>query len=165
MNLEITGKLIEKYDVQQVSERFKKREFVLELVEEVNGSPYTNYAKMQLVQNKCDILDRFNVGDMLKVNFNIKGNRYEKEGRTSYFSNLDAWRLEKADMNANNNNSGNAGYNNNGFNSNSNSNSNWGAGNSNNNSTSNSNSNSFQGANSNASFQGNAAESADDLPF
>src|SRR5690349_2467398 len=120
MNLEITGKLIEKYDTQQVSERFKKREFVLELVEEVNGSPYTNYAKMQLVQNKCDILDRFNVGDMLKVNFNIKGNRYEKEGRTSYFSNLDAWRLEKADMNANNSNSGNAGYsnNNNGFNNN-----------------------------------------------
>jgi len=99
MNLEITGKLIEKYETQVVSERFKKREFVLELVEEVNGSPYTNYAKMQLVQNKCDILDRFNVGETLRVNFNIKGNRYEKEGRTSYFSNLDAWRLEKADAN------------------------------------------------------------------
>ncbi len=160
MNLEITGKLIEKYDVQQVSERFKKRECVLELVEEVNGSPYTNYAKMQLVQNKCDILDRFNVGDMLKVNFNIKGNRYEKEGRTSYFSNLDAWRLEKADMNASNANGGNTGYsNNNGFNNNNNSNSNWGSG-------GNTGNNSFQGANSNASsFQGNAAESADDLPF
>ena len=107
MNLEITGKLIEKYDTQVVSDRFKKREFVLELVEEVNGSPYTNYAKMQLVQNKCDILDRFNVGETLRVNFNIKANRYEKEGRTSYFSNLDAWRLEKTDANANTNNGGN----------------------------------------------------------
>ncbi len=116
MNLEITGKLVEKYDTQNVSDRFKKREFVLELVEEVNGNPYTNYAKMQLVQNKCDILDRFNVGDTLRVNFNIKGNRYEKEGRTSYFSNLDAWRLEKAD--AANMNGGNAqgGYQNNGGN-------------------------------------------------
>src|SRR5688500_7340808 len=119
MNLEITGKLIEKYDTQVVSDRFKKREFVLELVEEVNGSPYTNYAKMQLVQNKCDILDRFNVGDTLRVNFNIKGNRYEKEGRTSYFSNLDAWRLEKADANApagagagNNYGNNNGGFNN-----------------------------------------------------
>lgn len=123
MNLEITGKLVEKYDTQNVSDRFKKREFVLELVEEVNGNPYTNYAKMQLVQNKCDILDRFNVGDNLRVNFNIKGNRYEKEGRTSYFSNLDAWRLEKADaatMNQNNgggyNNQNQGGYNNGGGN-------------------------------------------------
>ena len=100
MNLEITGKLVEKYDTHVVNERFKKREFVLELVEDVNGSPYTNYAKMQLVQNKCDILDRFQIGDTLKVNFNIKGNRYEKDGRTSYFSNLDAWRLDKIDPNA-----------------------------------------------------------------
>jgi hypothetical protein len=169
MNLEITGKLIEKYDTQVVSDRFKKREFVLELVEEVNGSPYTNYAKMQLVQNKCDILDRFNVGDTLRVNFNIKGNRYEKEGRTSYFSNLDAWRLEKADANANpgnggnnynaaGNNGGNSNFNNNsgGFN-NSNSGGNWG-GNNNNNSG-------FQNSGSNAPVQNNSADSADDLPF
>src|SRR6187402_3134296 len=159
MNLEITGKLIEKYDTQTVSDRFKKREFVLELVEEVNGSPYTNYAKMQLVQNKCDILDRFNVGDTLRVNFNIKGNRYEKEGRTSYFSNLDAWRLEKADANANpaaGGNNFNAANANNGFNNN-NSGGNWG----------NSNANSgFQNSNSNAPMQNSSApESADDLPF
>src|SRR6478735_10037602 len=112
MSLEVTGKLLVKYDAQQVNDRFKKREFVMELAEEINGNVYTNYAKMQLVQNKCDILDRFNVGDTLSVNFNIKGNRYEKEGRTSYFSNIDAWRLEKADMNATGNtgNSSNSGY-------------------------------------------------------
>lgn len=164
MNLEITGKLIEKYDTQVVSERFKKREFVLELVEEVNGSPYTNYAKMQLVQNKCDILDRFNAGDMLRVNFNIKGNRYEKEGRTSYFSNLDAWRLEKADAApAGNNGGGNASYNNagggnnGGYNNPGNGNNNGGGWNNNN-----------GGGNGGNAYQGAPAsttESADDLPF
>ena len=174
MNLEITGKLIEKYDTQVVSDRFKKREFVLELVEEVNGSPYTNYAKMQLVQNKCEILDRFNTGDTLRVNFNIKGNRYEKDGRTSYFSNLDAWRLEKADAaaagsNGGNNagnsyNNGNAGNNNGGgFNGNNNNGGggSWGSGNSSNNGG-------FQNGNSGGSFQNQnspATESADDLPF
>lgn len=96
MNLEVTGKLIEKYDTQNVSERFRKREFVLELGDEINGTIYTNYAKMQLVQNKCDILDRFNVGEVLKVTFNIKGTKYEKDGKTNYFSNLDAWRIENA---------------------------------------------------------------------
>ncbi len=100
MSLEVTGKLAVKYDTQQVSERFKKREFVLELSEEINGNVYTNYAKMQLVQTKCEILDRFNEGDTVKVNFNIKGNRWEKDGRVNYITNLDAWRIEAANTGA-----------------------------------------------------------------
>ncbi len=96
MSLEVSGKLLVKYDTQQVNERFKKREFVIELAEEINGNVYTNYAKMQLVQNKCDILDRFNEGDNVKVSFNIKGNRWEKDGRVNFITNLDAWRIENA---------------------------------------------------------------------
>lgn len=96
MSLEVTGKLLVKYDAQQVSDRFKKREFVLELAEEINGNVYTNYAKMQLVQNKCDIVDRFNEGDMVKVSFNIKGNRWERDGKVNFITNLDAWRIESA---------------------------------------------------------------------
>ncbi len=96
MSLEVTGKLLVKYDTQNVNDRFKKREFVLELADEINGNVYTNYAKMQLVQNKCEIIDRFNEGDTVKVSFNIKGNKWEKDGRTNYITNLDAWRVESA---------------------------------------------------------------------
>ena len=96
MSLEITGKLLVKYDTQVVSDRFKKREFVLELAEEINGNVYTNYAKMQLVQNKCELIDRFNEGDMVKVSFNIKGNRWERDGKVNFITNLDAWRIEHA---------------------------------------------------------------------
>ncbi|WP_276132952.1 DUF3127 domain-containing protein [Polluticoccus soli] len=96
MSLEVTGKLLVKYDAQQVNDRFKKREFVLELAEEINGNVYTNYAKMQLVQQKCDILDRFNEGDSVKVSFNIKGNRWERDGKVNFITNLDAWRIESA---------------------------------------------------------------------
>jgi hypothetical protein len=96
MSLEVTGKLLVKYDSQQVNERFKKREFVMELAEEINGNVYTNYAKMQLVQNKCEILDRFNEGDNIKVSFNIKGNKWEKDGKVNFITNLDAWRIENA---------------------------------------------------------------------
>lgn len=96
MSFEVTGKLIAKYDEQVVSERFKKREFVLELSEEINGSVYTNYAKMQLVQNKCEAIEPFKEGDMVKVNFNIRGNRWEKDGKVNYITNLDAWRVEAA---------------------------------------------------------------------
>lgn len=96
MSLEVTGKLVVKYDTQQVNDRFKKREFVIEIAEEINGNVYTNYAKMQLVQNKCEIVDRFNVGDTVKVSFNIKGNKWEKDGKVNYITNLDAWRVEAA---------------------------------------------------------------------
>ncbi|MBS1772446.1 MAG: DUF3127 domain-containing protein [Bacteroidetes bacterium] len=98
MSLEVTGKLLVKYDTQNVSDKFKKREFVLELAEEINGNVYTNFAKMQLVQNKCEILDKFNQGDMVKVSFNIKGNRWERDGKVNYITNLDAWRIENAAM-------------------------------------------------------------------
>ena len=99
MSLEITGKLFVKYEPQEFGEKkFKTREFVLELVEDINGNAYTNYAKMQLVQAKCDIIDRFNIGDMVKVSFNIRGRSYvdKKDGTTKYISNLDAWRVEAA---------------------------------------------------------------------
>lgn len=94
MSLEITGRLVEKSDTQQVSEKFKKREFVIEISEEINGNIYTNFGKFQLVQNKCDIIDRFIPGDTLKVNFNIKGNKWERDGKVNYITNLDAWKVE-----------------------------------------------------------------------
>ncbi|MCB0698545.1 MAG: DUF3127 domain-containing protein [Chitinophagales bacterium] len=98
MSFEITGKLIAVSDTQQVSDRFKKREFVLETAEEINGNVYTNYAKMQLVQNKCEIIDNFNVGEDLKVSFNVKGNKWERDGKVNYITNLDAWRIERAEQ-------------------------------------------------------------------
>ena len=118
MSLEVTGKLLVKYDAQQVSEKFKKREFVIELAEEINGNIYTNFAKLQLVQAKTDIIDRFKEGDMVKVSFNIKGNSYvdKKDGQTKYITNLDAWRVEAAGAatNTNNNNQAAPAYNNTG---------------------------------------------------
>ena len=105
MSLEITGKLLLKYDTQVISDKFKKREFVIELAEEINGNIYTNYAKLQLVQAKCDIIDRFNQGDLVKVSFNIKGNKWEKDGKVNYISNLDAWRVEAANSAATGNSS------------------------------------------------------------
>lgn len=100
MSFEITGKLIQKYPIQTVNERFRKREFVLELEDNVNGNVYTNYAKMQLVQQKCELLDRYNEGDIVKVNFNIKGNRWERDGEVRFITSLDAWRLENGTLEA-----------------------------------------------------------------
>jgi hypothetical protein len=94
MSYEITGKLVVKYDTAQKSETFKTREFVIEKTEDIGGRVITNYVKFQCVQDKTSMPDRFNIGDDIKVSFNIKGTKWAKEGKESYFTNLDAWRIE-----------------------------------------------------------------------
>jgi len=103
MAYEITGKLIVKFDIVQRNENFKTREFVIESSEESNGRIFTNYVKFQCIQDKTAMPDRFNIGDEVKVQFNIKGTRWEKDGRTNYITNLDAWRMESLKLSQNNN--------------------------------------------------------------
>lgn len=95
MSFEITGKIIEKFDAQQVTDRFRKREFVLETRESSGTSEFVETIKFQLTQDRCDLIDSINVGDDAKVSFNIRGRRWEKNGQVSYFNNLEAWRIEK----------------------------------------------------------------------
>ena len=94
MSYEIEGKIILIEDTVIVSDKFKKREFVIEKSEENNGKVWVDTIKFQAVQAKCELLDTLQVGDTVKVSFNIKGNKWEKDGKTSYFNNLDAWRVE-----------------------------------------------------------------------
>lgn len=95
MSYELQGKLFEKFDTVQRTESFKVREFVVEKSEEINGKTITNLIKFQATQDRTGIIDRINVGEEVKVHFNIRGSKWEKEGRTSYFNNLDAWRIEQ----------------------------------------------------------------------
>lgn len=95
MAFEITGKMFEIYPVVNVSDKFRKREFVIEKKESSGGTVFVDYIKFQLVQDKCDIIDESYIRDEVRVLFNIKGNRWEKEGRVNYFTNLDAWRVER----------------------------------------------------------------------
>lgn len=95
MSYELTGKLIAKYDTVQRSETFRTREFVVEKSDDINGRTIVNYVKFQCVQDKTTIIDRVNTGDNIKVYFNIKGSKWEKDGKTNYITNLDAWRIEQ----------------------------------------------------------------------
>jgi len=94
MSYEITGKLVAKFDIVQRTENFKTREFVIEKSEDINGRTITNYVKFQCVQDKTAMPDRFNLGEEVKVMFNIKGTKWVKDGRENYITNLDAWRME-----------------------------------------------------------------------
>ena len=88
----INGKLVVKNDTEQIKDTFKKREFVIS----DEGSQYPQEISFQLVQDKCDLIDPYQIGQEIKVNFNIRGRRWEnpqtKEVR--FFNSLDAWRIE-----------------------------------------------------------------------
>ena len=98
MAYEIVGKLVAKFEIVQRTETFKTREFVIEKSEDIGGRVITNYVKFQCVQDKTAMPDRFNLGDEVKVQFNIKGTKWMKDGRENYITNLDAWRMETLKM-------------------------------------------------------------------
>ena len=90
MSYEAKGKLLVKTDEQQITERFRKREFVIE----VEDGMYPQQIKFQLTQDRCALLDEYSVNDDINVHFNLRGRGYQKNGETIYFTNLEAWRIE-----------------------------------------------------------------------
>jgi Domain of unknown function (DUF3127) len=98
MGFDVSGKLVAKFDTVQRTETFRTREFVIETNEDINGRIITNYIKFQSVQDRTALVDRFNIGDEVKVHFNIRGSRWEKNGQVNYITNLDAWRMENVSM-------------------------------------------------------------------
>ncbi len=96
MSFEINGRLAEKYETQKISDRFQKREFILEIKSTgTTGYEFVDFIKFQSTQDKCSLLDQFNIDDTVKVSFNLRGRKWEKDGQISYFTNLEAWRIEK----------------------------------------------------------------------
>ena len=95
MEFEITGKIIDISPVNQVSDKFKKREFVIEKKETGGAAVFINYIKFQLVQDKCDLINESFLNEEVKISFNLKGNKWERDGKINYFTNIDAWKVEK----------------------------------------------------------------------
>ncbi len=93
--MQIQGKLYAKFDTQQIKETFKKREFVIEYIE---GNPmYPQYVLFQLIQDRCNLIDKFGRGDELTVEFNLRGREWTSpQGEKKYFNSLEAWRITPA---------------------------------------------------------------------
>lgn len=95
MAFEITGKVIEVAPVNQVSDKFKKREFVIERKEAGGSAVFVDFIKFQLVQDRCDLINDTFMNEEVKVMFNIRGNKWERDGKVNYFTNLDAWKIDR----------------------------------------------------------------------
>ena len=87
----ITGKLKKMNDEQVLSERFKKREFVL-----TDFGQYPQVLLFQLTNQNCDFLTNFSIGDEIEVLFNVRGKEWvNPSGEAKYFNSLEAWKIQK----------------------------------------------------------------------
>lgn len=90
--MDVKGKLVEIFDTAKVSDKFQKREFVVEYAE---NPSYPEYIKFELIQDKCDLLDSFKVNQTIQVHFNLKGRKWtDPQGGVKYFNTLQAWKLQ-----------------------------------------------------------------------
>jgi hypothetical protein len=94
MGIQVGGKLHAIFEAQQITERFRKREFVVEMSD---NPDYPQYVLFQLTGDRCDNLDGFAAGDDVSIEFNLRGREWTSpKGETKYFNSLEVWRLEKA---------------------------------------------------------------------
>jgi len=99
--MQIIGTVYRIFDTQQVNATFKKREFVVEFSENPN---YPQYIKFEAIQEKCDDLNNFKIGDRVEISFNLKGRKWiNPQNQEVFFNTLDAWRIVKLDSTTVNN--------------------------------------------------------------
>jgi len=89
--MEVTGKIKVVNAEQQVSASFRKRELVVATEEQ-----YPQFISINFVQDKCDLLNNYNVGEAVKVSINLRGREWvNPQGETKYFNDIQGWRIER----------------------------------------------------------------------
>ena len=88
MSFEVAGKLYKIFPEEAKSDRFKVREFVIEIMD----GTYPQMVKFQLAQERCQLIDKYSEGDEVTVHFDLRG----REWQGKFFTTLNCWRLEGA---------------------------------------------------------------------
>ncbi|WP_222981983.1 DUF3127 domain-containing protein [Flagellimonas meishanensis] len=69
---------------------FRKREMVVTTEEQ-----YPQHILVEFVQDKCDLLNNYQVGQQVKVSINLRGREWvNPQGETKYFNSIQGWRIE-----------------------------------------------------------------------
>ncbi|RYZ96211.1 MAG: DUF3127 domain-containing protein, partial [Sphingobacteriaceae bacterium] len=89
--MDIKGKVHEVSPTLQVTDSLKKRELIVEYIE---NPQYPEYLKFEAIQERCNLLDNVKVGDDIEVFFNLKGRKWtDKTGKVVYFNTLGLWKV------------------------------------------------------------------------
>jgi hypothetical protein len=95
--MEVTGRVKMIDQTKEVgSGGFKKRDIVVTTDEQ-----YPQHILVQFVQDKCDLLNNFQVGEQVKIDINLRGREWtNQQGETVYFNTIQGWRIGKVQAEA-----------------------------------------------------------------
>ena len=90
--MEVLGKIKVLGDIKTYGDNgFRKREVVITTQEQ-----YPQHLLIEFIQDRCELLDSFNVGENVKISINLRGREWENpEGEVKYFNSIHGWRIEK----------------------------------------------------------------------
>ncbi|BFP41576.1 DUF3127 domain-containing protein [Flavobacteriaceae bacterium GF1] len=78
---------------------FRKRELVVTTEEQ-----YPQHILVEFVQDKTDLLNSYQVGQLVKISINLRGREWvNPQGETKYFNSIQGWRIENMENAAQNN--------------------------------------------------------------
>jgi len=89
--MEVVGKIRVITPTKEVgSGGFRKRELVVTTDEQ-----YPQHISVSFVQDKCDLLDKLQIGQDVKVSINLRGREWTNpEGEVKFFNDISGWRVE-----------------------------------------------------------------------
>ena len=92
--MEVTGKIKLIDETKEVGTGgFRKRDIVVTTDEQ-----FPQHILIQFVQDKCDILNGYNVGEDVTVGINLRGREWTNpKGEVVYFNQIQGWRIAKQD--------------------------------------------------------------------
>ena len=92
--MEVQGKIKLKKDTQSFGSAenpFLKRELIVTTDEQ-----YPQDIMIEFVQDKCALIDSYNVGQDVKVSINLRGREWiNPQGEAKYFNSIQGWRIEQ----------------------------------------------------------------------
>jgi translation initiation factor IF-3 len=87
----ISGAVYHIGQIEQVSEKFKKREFVIQTTDE----KFPQLISLQMTQDKVDLLNNLNIGDQIECNINLRGREWtDRNGVKKFFNTIEAWSIQ-----------------------------------------------------------------------
>ena len=88
--MQVIGKIKLINETKTFGESFNKRDMVV-----TTDETYPQMILIEFVQDKCDLLNGYSVGDDVNVSINLRGREWiNPEGEAKYFNAIQGWRIE-----------------------------------------------------------------------
>jgi hypothetical protein len=92
--IKVTGQVYHVGQIEQVSDKFRKREFVIK-----TNDQYPQFVLIQVVNDRCELLDSLRLNDSVDAFINIRGREWtDRNGVRKFFNTLEAWQITFASI-------------------------------------------------------------------